>query len=137
MKPKGANIRMVKVVHVSLLMIVLLVGQSFAAQAGATYYVSTAGNDSNAGTFSSPWLTIQRAANSASAGATVYVFGGLFSPRYTWKGGFTQNLSESHSFTASTRPPVSDRRWIQAVIFQEFFPFAVMHALSQDFKSGY
>ncbi len=48
------------------------------AQVGSTYYVSTSGNDGNAGTLSSPWLTIQHAANTVSAGATVYVFGGVY-----------------------------------------------------------
>src|SRR5208282_5204100 len=49
-----------------------------AGQTGATYYVSTTGNDSSPGTIGSPWLTIQHAADSVSAGATVYVFGGVY-----------------------------------------------------------
>jgi hypothetical protein len=40
--------------------------------------VSTKGSDSNPGTIGAPWLTIQHAANSVSAGATVYVFGGVY-----------------------------------------------------------
>jgi len=51
---------------------------SLGAQTGAAYYVSTSGSDNNPGTLSAPWLTIQKAANSAKAGATVYVFGGVY-----------------------------------------------------------
>jgi hypothetical protein len=57
---------------------VLTLAPFLGAQAGSTYYVSTSGNDSNPGTIGSPWLTIQHAANSVSAGATVYVFGGVY-----------------------------------------------------------
>ncbi|SCZ76094.1 right-handed parallel beta-helix repeat-containing protein [Acidaminobacter hydrogenoformans] len=42
------------------------------------YYVSTSGNDSNAGTASAPWRTIQKAANTVAAGATVYIKGGTY-----------------------------------------------------------
>jgi hypothetical protein len=68
----------VGVVHAALLILVLLLAQSVAAQVGAIYYVSTSGNDSNPGTFAQPWLTIQHAANTATAGATVNVLGGVY-----------------------------------------------------------
>lgn len=58
--------------------LLLIAGQSLAAQSERTYFVSTAGNDSNPGTRQAPWLTIQHAANSVSAGATVYVFEGVY-----------------------------------------------------------
>ena len=45
---------------------------------GIAFYVSTTGNDSNPGTISSPWRTIQHAANSVKAGDTVYVRGGMY-----------------------------------------------------------
>jgi hypothetical protein len=62
-----------------MLMLVLTTAPSLAAQTTATTrYVSTTGNDSNLGTIGAPWLTIQHAANSVSAGATVYVFGGVY-----------------------------------------------------------
>lgn len=48
------------------------------SRSGVTYYVSTQGNDSNAGTLSAPWRTIQHAANSAYAGDTVKVEGGTY-----------------------------------------------------------
>jgi hypothetical protein len=60
------------------LILVLFASISLSAQTGSTYYVSTSGNDSNPGTLAAPWLTIQNAANTATAGATVYVFGGVY-----------------------------------------------------------
>jgi hypothetical protein len=45
---------------------------------GSTYYVSTTGKDTNSGTISSPWQTIQHAANSVTAGDTVYVRAGIY-----------------------------------------------------------
>ncbi len=64
----------------SMLSAVLLLFASISllAQQGATYYVSTAGSNSNPGSLAKPWLTIQHAANTATAGATVYVFGGVY-----------------------------------------------------------
>lgn len=51
---------------------------SLLSQAGASFYVSTSGNNNNSGSYSAPWRTIQHAANSVSAGATVYVLGGVY-----------------------------------------------------------
>ena len=51
---------------------------SLLAQSGSTYYVSTTGSDSNPGTLAQPWLTIQHAANTVTAGATVYVLAGVY-----------------------------------------------------------
>jgi hypothetical protein len=67
-----------EVVYAALVGLVLMLAQLLAGQTGATYYVSTTGNDSSPGTIGSPWLTIQHAADSVSAGATVYVFGGVY-----------------------------------------------------------
>src|SRR5437764_13338825 len=62
------------------------------AVAGIAFYVSTTGSDSNPGTLSSPWRTIQRAANSVQAGDIVYVRGGVFNE--------SVNISVSGSATA-------------------------------------
>jgi Big-like domain-containing protein/uncharacterized protein DUF1565 len=67
-----------KALHALPLAVLLMLAPSLAAQFGATFFVSKAGNDSNPGTIAAPWLTIQHAANSVSAGATVYVFGGIY-----------------------------------------------------------
>ncbi len=58
------------------LVVVLFASISLLAQ--ATYYVSKTGSDSNPGTNSQPWLTIQHAASTAMAGATVNVEGGVY-----------------------------------------------------------
>ena len=65
----------VGLMHAAVLVVVLTLAPSLDGQIGATYFVSKRGCDSNPGTFEAPWLTIQHAANSVSAGATVYVYG--------------------------------------------------------------
>ena len=55
------------------------------SRSGITYYVSTAGNDNNAGTLSSPWRTIQKAANTVKAGDTVQVRAGTYNEIVTMK----------------------------------------------------
>jgi hypothetical protein len=45
---------------------------------GIAFYVSTTGSDSNPGTLSAPWRTIQHASNSVLAGDTVFVRGGVY-----------------------------------------------------------
>jgi hypothetical protein len=71
-------VRNMRFAHAAILMFVFVQARSVAAQTGASYYVAKTGNDSNPGTIHSPWLTIQHAANSVSAGATVYVFRGVY-----------------------------------------------------------
>lgn len=51
---------------------------SIVSAAGATYYVSPGGNDSNPGSLSQPWRTIGKAASMANAGDTVYLRGGVY-----------------------------------------------------------
>ena len=46
--------------------------------AGNTYYVATNGDDNNTGSISSPFRTIQKAANVAQAGDTVLVRAGIY-----------------------------------------------------------
>lgn len=45
---------------------------------GLTYYVAPNGNDSNAGTLSAPFLTVQKAQSVITAGDTVYIRGGEY-----------------------------------------------------------
>lgn len=42
------------------------------------YHVSVSGNDSNPGTLSNPWRTVQHAANSVAPGDTVLIHGGTY-----------------------------------------------------------
>src|SRR5207302_3201358 len=48
---------------------------------GSTLYVSPTGNDANAGTQASPWKTIQKAANTLTAGQTAIVQAGTYNER--------------------------------------------------------
>jgi hypothetical protein len=49
-----------------------------ASRSGVTFYVSTSGNDTGPGTLTSPWRTIQHAANMVRPGDTVNVRGGTY-----------------------------------------------------------
>ena len=54
--------------------------------ASITYYVSTTGDDTTGlGTQNKPWRTIQEAADTAVAGDTVNVLGGVYNERVTFK----------------------------------------------------
>jgi hypothetical protein len=78
MKPNFLTTGKPDVAYAALVVLVLVLAPSLAGQTGATYYVSATGNNSNPGTLSAPWLTIQHAANTVKAGATVYVLGGVY-----------------------------------------------------------
>lgn len=60
----------------SLLLLALLA--SVSPVSAATYYVATTGNDGNAGTIGSPWLTVQHAASTMVAGDITYVRAGTY-----------------------------------------------------------
>lgn len=62
--------------------------------AGTEYYVATDGSDSNPGTMSAPWKTLQHAAEEADPGSMIYVRGGVYN----------QKLKITRSGTASQGP---------------------------------
>ena len=65
-----------KTLSISLMALaILLAGRSARA---TDYYVATTGNDSNAGTMASPFATLQKGANVAVAGDTVFIRGGTY-----------------------------------------------------------
>ena len=78
MQHKLSLIRNLGVAHLAVAAVFLMLPPSGAAQTGAAYYVSKKGSNNNPGTMGLPWLTIQHAADSVKAGATVYVFGGVY-----------------------------------------------------------
>lgn len=53
----------------------------------ATYYVSPAGSDTGAGSSTSPWLTIQKAADSMAPGDTVLIADGVYTNSVTVRNG--------------------------------------------------
>jgi hypothetical protein len=55
------------------------------SRSGVTYYVSTSGSDTNGGSLSAPWRTLQQAANSVHAGDTVEVESGTYNEIVTMK----------------------------------------------------
>lgn len=52
-------------------------GLPFTVRSGGIYFVSTGGNDSNNGSFSSPWRTMRKCVQTISAGDTCYVMNGV------------------------------------------------------------
>jgi hypothetical protein len=72
---------------VKFLSLVVLFVSVFGAlgQPSSSFYVSTTGDDSSPGTQTAPWRTIQHAADTARAGCTVYVQGGVYEERVSIK----------------------------------------------------
>lgn len=68
---------------VTVVSLLLCLSVASRAAGADTFYVSTHGSDSNPGTFARPWRTIQKAANVATPGSTVYVRGGIYHERVT------------------------------------------------------
>ncbi len=66
---------MKKYIYISIVLFI-----SFSLKAN-TYFVSTNGNDANAGTEIQSWRTIQKAANTVIAGDTVYIKSGTYNER--------------------------------------------------------
>jgi hypothetical protein len=62
----------------STLFILLACVSGAFGQPNSSFYVATTGNDSNPGTQAAPWRTIQHAADTARAGGTVNVRGGIY-----------------------------------------------------------
>src|SRR5438445_1442069 len=65
-------------VKFSALFILLVDVSGGLGQSNSSFYVSTTGSDSNPGTQTAPWRTVQHAADTARAGSTVNVRGGVY-----------------------------------------------------------
>jgi len=61
----------------SLGLVLMCVSGAF-GQTNSSFYVSTTGDDSNPGTQTAPWRTVQHAADTVRAGTTVNVRGGVY-----------------------------------------------------------
>jgi Malectin domain/K319L-like, PKD domain/Protein of unknown function (DUF1565) len=76
-----------------------------ASISGPVFYVSTGGSDSNSGSSSSPWRTIQKAANTVSGGTTVIVAPGKYDERVTVSNsGSSGKLIVFQAQSGGTRP---------------------------------
>jgi hypothetical protein len=74
-------------------LLALLLAIGFRPASSAVFYVAPAGLDTNSGTISAPFLTIQRAQTAVVAGDTVYVRGGTY---------FMQNSQIALHFTSGS-----------------------------------
>jgi len=75
----------------------------------ATYYVSTAGRDSDSGTASLPWRTIQNGVNTVSAGDTILVDAGSYGERVTTVRGGT---GETNRITIQAQGEAIVKGWV-------------------------
>jgi hypothetical protein len=87
-------------VRILALLLVVFASALVFPQAGSTCYVAKSGKDTNAGSFTAPWLTIQHAATSVTAGATVYVESGV----YTESVNFPASGTASNPITFASYP---------------------------------
>jgi hypothetical protein len=89
----------------SLSLVVLFVCVSAAfGQSNSSFYVSTAGADSNPGTQAAPWRTLQHAADTVRAGSTVSVRGGVYEELVSIKasGNATDGFITFRSYSGET-----------------------------------
>lgn len=91
----------------SLIILLLLLGSLIPSfiqiplvRAATTYYVSTTGNDGWTGTIGAPFRTIQHAVDTAYAGDTIYIRGGVYSERVV----FVRSGSSGNVITLSGYP---------------------------------
>jgi len=89
--------------HSSVLLAVFCVSGAV-GQVNSSFYVSTTGNDSNPGTQTAPWRTVQHAADTARAGSTVNVRGGIYEELVSIKssGNATDGFITFQSYSGET-----------------------------------
>ena len=103
--------------------IVLLLGTPDAAEACNNYYISTTGNNSNAGTISKPWATLGEASSvNLKPCDTVYIRGGTYNQHNGW---FATNGTSSQPITIMGYPgdtmPIFDGTGISSNVWTPFF----------------
>ena len=82
------------------LLLAALAGQALPA-AAADYYVSTTGNDANAGTLAAPWRTVAKGTATAVAGDTIYLRGGVYAESQI---GFANSGTPGNPITLTNYP---------------------------------
>lgn len=82
MKRRNNRVKVGVLLIVCVLLAFIFLSHRLVLSAGGnTYYVSPSGADTNAGTESQPWQTIQKAADTMVAGDTVYIKAGTYPER--------------------------------------------------------
>ncbi|MBD3362889.1 hypothetical protein GF362_04175 [Candidatus Dojkabacteria bacterium] len=94
---KKNKTRFIKILFIALLLC-MSVGKVKAA--GKVYYVAKNGNDSNSGSESEPWLSIQHAVDHLEAGDTVFIKEGTYNERVT----VSKTGSTNQYITVSVNP---------------------------------
>ena len=91
----------------SLVMLLVCVTGAF-GQPNSSFYVSTTGDDSNPGTQTAPWRTVQHAADTVRAGGTVNVRGGVYEELVSIKasGNATDGYITFRSYPGERRLPL-------------------------------
>jgi pectate lyase-like protein len=102
-------IRLSQTMSVLALSAVIVTGLLISASpaAGATFYVSTGGNDANPGTVGAPWRTIRKAASTLVAGDTAIVMNGTY---------IEPEIQFNNSGTASQRITLQAQNKHQAIL---------------------
>ena len=86
----------------------LVIANNSATFAASNYYVSTSGSDSNDGTSSKPFATLEKAVSSASSGSTIYVADGTYNVTSTIKLTKSNTSSAQIVIKAQSGKPVID-----------------------------
>ncbi|MHC4712023.1 MAG: putative Ig domain-containing protein [Planctomycetota bacterium] len=97
----------------SALTILLVFALGAVTTQGATYYVATNGSDSNPGTSSQPWLTLQHAVDTISSGDTILVSSGTYDGcriRYSGSSGSPKTLKAQTAGAVLIDSPGSTNR---------------------------
>jgi nitrous oxidase accessory protein NosD len=71
------------------------------ATASSTFYVSTTGSDTGAGSATAPWRTIAKAVATAPAGSTIRIFGGTYAAFVVRRPGLTLSPASGSTVTVS------------------------------------
>ena len=93
-----------------------------------SYYVSTAGDDTNPGTLASPWKHIQYALDRVGAGSTVYVLGGVYNEFVTFQnsgsasGGYIilQNYAGQNAVIDASGLPISGEVGLVNIVNRQY-----------------
>lgn len=103
----------------------------------STFYVSTSGSDSNPGTLSAPFKTIQHAASLANWGDTVDIFGGTYHEQvHPAHSGVTFQSYNNQNVVVSGADPIGNWGGYSGSIYQASMPWDLGEGSNQVFVNG-